>query len=248
MYEFELVDENGMEIEVSPREALGETSGNQRLNPGQPFSWDKQTTQLLVERYMHLKDAFRDPKIKKKKLWDEIKQTFTSKGHNVTEEILDRKWRNMKKTYTGIKDNIRKTGRGRIHWEYYNQFDEIYRDDKTVNLPRTLSSAPVSVIQKGPGINPDSIKEPVQIIEEPQPSIAATPQIEKQKDNITLTPKSTKMDSKSGMFYLRKKLAEIETARVNEIKLLREALERHNEIQERRNEILENFFNSSKKQ
>lgn len=32
----------------------------------QPFAWDKHTTQLLVEQYMHLKDAFRDPKVKKK--------------------------------------------------------------------------------------------------------------------------------------------------------------------------------------
>lgn len=88
----------------------------------------------------------------------------------------------MKKTYTGIKDNIRKTGRGRIHWEYYHQFDEIYREDKTVNLPQTISAA-VSVIQKFP-INLEPPKE--SSVDPPQPSRPATPQI--QKEAISLTP------------------------------------------------------------
>lgn len=147
------------------------------------FAWDKHTTQLLVERYMYLKDAFRDPKVKKKKLWAEIKNAFISKGHYVTEDILDRKWRNMKKTYTGIKDNIRKTGRGRIHWEYYHQFEDIYREDKTVNLPHTVTSTLVSEIQKFP-MNQEPLKEPS--TDPPHPSLPATPQI--QKEAISVTP------------------------------------------------------------
>lgn len=58
--------------------------------------------------------------------------------------------------------------------------------------------------------------------------------------------KSKKTDSKSGMYYLRKKLADIEEARVEEIRLLRHALERNNEIQEERNYILKELYDMQK--
>lgn len=55
------------------------------------------------------------------------------------------------------------------------------------------------------------------------------------------------MDSKSGMFYLRRRLADIEEARVKEIRLLRNALEKNNEIQEERNNILKELCEAQKK-
>lgn len=63
-------------------------------------------------------------------------------GYNVNEDILDRKMRNMKKSYRTIKDNNKKssTGRGRVHWEYYDTFEDIFRNDATINHGPTLSS------------------------------------------------------------------------------------------------------------
>lgn len=55
------------------------------------------------------------------------------------------------------------------------------------------------------------------------------------------------MDSKSGMFYLRRRLADIEEARVKEIRLLRNALEKNNQIQEERNNILKELCEAQKK-
>lgn len=50
--------------------------------------------------------------------------------------------RNMKKTYRTIKDNNKKTstGKGRISWEYFDVFEEIFEDDRTVNIGSSLSS------------------------------------------------------------------------------------------------------------
>lgn len=61
---------------------------------------------------------------------------------NLTEDILDRKLRNLKKTFRIIKDSNRKrsTGRGRITWEYYDIFEEIFLDDRTINFGPTISS------------------------------------------------------------------------------------------------------------
>ncbi|XP_018405525.1 PREDICTED: uncharacterized protein LOC108781907 [Cyphomyrmex costatus] len=73
---------------------------------------------------------------------------MSNKGYNVDEDTLDRKMRNMKKTYRTIKDNNKKssTGRGRIHWEYYDTFEEIFRNDATINHGPTLSSMPSTSI------------------------------------------------------------------------------------------------------
>lgn len=76
-------------------------------------------------------------------MWAVIRQNFSKEGHlNVTDDILDRKFRNLKKTYMTIKDNNKKTstGRGRINWEYFDLFEEIFENDQTVNLGRTISS------------------------------------------------------------------------------------------------------------
>jgi len=91
--------------------------------------------------FQERKEKFRDPKVKKKSLWTEIANEF--RKHNyacVTEDILDRKMRNMKKTYRTIKDNQKLSGRGRITWEYFETFENIFFDDKTMNIGPTLSS------------------------------------------------------------------------------------------------------------
>ena len=54
---------------------------------------------------------------------------------------------NMKKTYRTIKDNNNKTttGRGRVNWKYFNAFENIFTEDKTINFVPTISSyTPVS--------------------------------------------------------------------------------------------------------
>lgn len=91
--------------------------------------------------YLGRVESFRDPKIKKRDLWNAIAEVFLRKGYQITWAALDRKWRNLKKTYTTIKDNSRKTGRGRMTWEYLDVFDEIYIRDETINLPPTISSS-----------------------------------------------------------------------------------------------------------
>jgi len=38
----------------------------------------------------------------------------------------------MKTTYRTIKDNQKLSGRGRITWEYFETFENIFFDDKTI--------------------------------------------------------------------------------------------------------------------
>ncbi|XP_076666302.1 uncharacterized protein LOC143367918, partial [Andrena cerasifolii] len=105
------------------------------------------TTRLLLQCYRERLLSFRNPTIKKKGLWTEIVDIFQKYGNTVTVDILDRKMRNMKKTYRTIKGNNNKTttGRGRVKWEYFNAFENIFTKDKTINFGPTISShTPVS--------------------------------------------------------------------------------------------------------
>ncbi|KAF5272343.1 hypothetical protein FQR65_LT17457 [Abscondita terminalis] len=74
------------------------------------FNWSRNVILLLVDQYKKNIDKFRDPKIKKKSIWSTIVRAFHAHNYKVTEDILDRKWRNMKKTYVNIKDSIKSTG------------------------------------------------------------------------------------------------------------------------------------------
>ncbi|KYN19765.1 hypothetical protein ALC57_07918, partial [Trachymyrmex cornetzi] len=105
-------------------------------------------TKLFLQAYFERKEQFRDPKVRKKSLWTQICNVMSNKGYNVDEDTVDRKMRNLKKTYRTIKDNNKKssTGRGRIHWDYYDTFEEIFRNDATINHGPSLSSMPSTSI------------------------------------------------------------------------------------------------------
>ncbi|KAK4883389.1 hypothetical protein RN001_006708 [Aquatica leii] len=138
---------------------------------GQEFSWTRNSTLLLIANYEKLATNFRNPKTKKKDLWVQTKLNFAEYGHIVTEEILDRKCRNLKKTFTSIKDNIKRTGRGQISWEHFYAFDAIYKEDRTINVPKTISSVlqarrsatpePVAVASAGTSQTP--ITAPIEV-------------------------------------------------------------------------------------
>lgn len=106
------------------------------------FAWTNKTTKLLLQKYYERKDNFRNPKIKKKLLWMEIIKEFKTIGYNVNEDLLDRKMRNLKQSYKSIKNNNKKTstGRGRLTWEWYDTMEDIFKEDRTINVGPTLSS------------------------------------------------------------------------------------------------------------
>jgi len=115
-----------------------------------------------LEEYDKRKDKFRNPSIKKKKLlWNEIKHEFSKHNYTLTNEILDKKFRNLKKTYLKIHDNNKKTstGKGTIKWEYYNAFSNIFYNDKTISTNHALSSMTV-MTENAETINPEVLDLP----------------------------------------------------------------------------------------
>lgn len=76
-------------------------------------------------------------------MWKEIAQAMRKYGYvGVDEDMLDRKMRNMRRSYKMIKENNNRssTGRGRVCWQYYDIFEDIFCDDRTINHSSTLQS------------------------------------------------------------------------------------------------------------
>nr|CAI5836733.1 unnamed protein product [Callosobruchus analis] len=70
-------------------------------------------------------------------LWQQIVAVFTKHNYKVTEEMLDKKFRNLKQTFMRIRDNQnikRRTGRANVTWKFYNNMCEIFLVDKTSNV------------------------------------------------------------------------------------------------------------------
>lgn len=101
------------------------------------FLWNDKNTLLLLEEYNIRKEKFRNPKIKKRNMWHEIVEAFSKHKYCVSEDILDKKFRNLKQTFMRIRDNQntkKRTGKGNITWKFYELMCEIFAMDKTVNI------------------------------------------------------------------------------------------------------------------
>lgn len=94
------------------------------------WHWNAKSTKLLVELYFERRYRFRDPKTRKRALWTEIVDDMERAGYKgINEDICDRKWRNMKKTYRTCRETLKKNGRKRVGWEYFDTFDEMFQNE-----------------------------------------------------------------------------------------------------------------------
>ncbi|KAF5299049.1 hypothetical protein FQA39_LY11595 [Lamprigera yunnana] len=175
------------------------------------FIWTNKSVLFLLDEYEKRITKFRDPTVKKKNLWFEISEEMKKKGYIVHPELIDRKVRNMRSTYTKIVDNNNKkeaTGTGRITWEYFKRFEQIFTTNETI-IP--LSS-------------------PKQVVENNGYTKKTVPKQSSKSSNLRPST-STK---KKRLENFRRRQLEIEADKVNEIRNIRHQLERYNDIQERK--------------
>ncbi|PSN36180.1 hypothetical protein C0J52_12902 [Blattella germanica] len=112
-------------------------------NSMEKFVWSRPMVLTLIEEYKKVEHEFRDSNIKKKHIWRKIAQILTEKGYpNVTEDMCDKKWRNLKKTFKEIYIGQRGTPL-RTRWGFYNAVEEIFSKD-----PNIVSAASVAVSTK----------------------------------------------------------------------------------------------------
>ncbi|XP_050516598.1 uncharacterized protein LOC126891464 [Diabrotica virgifera virgifera] len=182
----------------------------------------------------------------------------------------------MKQTHKTIKDNKdkKRTGRGQVSWEYFDIMEDIFGEDKTINIGHTISSmieetvppslnipttstgirdilSPIDIAQPGTSSTSVEALQPslFQEVSTPTTLIAETPkealqpslfqEVSTPTTLIAETPNKKSKAQKGRIIYgLRREQLIVERERVKEIKLLREAVEKSNKIQEERNELL----------
>ncbi|XP_036325481.1 uncharacterized protein LOC118738675 [Rhagoletis pomonella] len=141
----------------------------------------------------------------------------------------------MKTTYKTIKDNNNKnsTGRGRITWEYFDVFEEIFSSDRTVNCGPVASSMAVSDVadQLNSSVMSSSTSyippSPVSIDEDEPPH---------------KTKKTNAAKSMHSLYYMRKKMIEAEERKAAASEELNRVLTETKKLLHERNELLRRFL------
>ncbi|XP_030749429.1 uncharacterized protein LOC115877416 [Sitophilus oryzae] len=208
------------------------------------FKWTKQTTLLLLNLYKEKNYLFRNSKIKNKDIWLEILREFQERGYwSITIEILDRKMRNLKKTYKDNKDKKNKTGESCITWEYFDIMDEIFFNDKTINPTSTIST--IEVAQNPNAVHSNlEVGLGVKILKniENNSENNQKPTLPKTTEEKKINKGKTSSTRVKHLYDYRKKIQEIENQRLEEVKKLRGAIEQNNVIQQERNDILKRLL------
>ncbi|XP_063701386.1 uncharacterized protein LOC134831561 [Culicoides brevitarsis] len=93
------------------------------------FHWNHESTSLLLQEYLERLSSFRDPKARKKELWDEIRDIFEENGFKISSDLLDRKFRSLRNRFLELQSshNSDKTA-----WSYYKSFEKICENQNQV--------------------------------------------------------------------------------------------------------------------
>nr|CAI5844268.1 unnamed protein product [Callosobruchus analis] len=226
--------------------------------------WNDQMILLLLEEYRRLRDSFRNPKIKKRTLWQQIVAVFTKHNYKVTEEMLDKKFRKLKQTFMRIRDNQnikRRTGRANIFLVDKTSNVEVKIIESALpkqNIPKHIVKADSqtltsTIVHEGPGtsgeLTPSAKKVKIDFMLSSPTSDGAGPSgVVKDHTERCTTPATTPQSSKrkrKGLLQHRHDLLKLEQQKVTEISLLRQSLDKNNqlmqvlvEIAQERNKLL----------
>lgn len=225
------------------------------LNNILDFLWNDKITLLLLEEYNIRKEKFRNPKIKKRTMWQEIVHVFSKHNYCINEDILDKKFRNLKQTFMRIRDNQntkRRTGKGNIKWKFYNIMCEIFAVDKTVNVvinpiesfipqkearlsttecvdSRTYTNAKTELVKLDVSMT-ESMTNSSSTHKEASSLTLGDKFIKHQDDVTPNTTPTTSKKTRKGLLLYRQELLKTEKQRVSEISNLRRSLNENNEL------------------
>lgn len=94
--------------------------------------WSHPAILLLIELYRKYRTQFKSAK-HVKNVWQKIATDMNSEGREVTWQLCEKKFRNMKGTYKDIKDHHRQSGRGRKKWPYFEVFSELLGTEPAIS-------------------------------------------------------------------------------------------------------------------
>lgn len=189
--------------------------------------WSTKETKLLLRLYLKYKRDFRERHKKRTEIWQHVVREFEQHGYKASYIMLDRKFRNMSRTYF----NIKRLGKDDDpNWEYFSAMDEIYSG--TLPEPRNITiryEEPPEEGESQPSLEikiEESEVSPSEILlDEPNFEELVSSHIKEEQQEIDME---------------RMKFVQVlEAERVEELRAIRIALEEANEIQRQRNTLLQ---------
>ncbi|KAK7507751.1 hypothetical protein BaRGS_00000716 [Batillaria attramentaria] len=134
--------------------------------------WSHENVLLLIELYRQHRHMFCRTTMKKKDVWRVISQELAKKGVNVSSDMAEKKFSNLKLRHKAIVDNNSATGRANWRWPYYDLMSEVLADDHSVTPPITVSSR--SGIKVNTSTEPATPQRPETQQAEPPATASAT--------------------------------------------------------------------------
>lgn len=106
--------------------------------------WTDNMVKLLISAY---KEKFSSSAYTKKKVWELISAKMGEFGYKKDGLKCDEKWRNLKKSYDKVKQELNKSGNKNISWAFYKDMEEIFCRDPHFEPVSTCSSSGVTTIR-----------------------------------------------------------------------------------------------------
>ena len=103
--------------------------------------WDDKSVRLLIEQYRQFKHLLKQPKTRKKEVFDKIAAKFKEASDVVvTGEQCLRNWFKLEGQFKKVEDNNKKTGSANKSWKFHDLMDEVIGDSPKVHPTYTFDT------------------------------------------------------------------------------------------------------------
>ncbi|KAL1488143.1 hypothetical protein ABEB36_015101 [Hypothenemus hampei] len=222
------------------------------MNDNRVFTWNHNDTLKLLDNFKKHRSKVGSLEIRNLKKLFEIISLELHKIHNidVSPSNVENRWRVLERNYKKFVDNNKKTGRGRVTFDYAKEMEEILGKKKNIHPPLLLSSDTIDhMIETSskklnliPAIGEEMLnEEELHGTEEPSTSssdtaIASEVSVKNSRSSRLKTGRITK--SKFDKIHYQKEKLDILKKYYDEKKRRNNLLEKRNSLIEERNVLM----------
>ncbi|KAF5294888.1 hypothetical protein FQR65_LT10686 [Abscondita terminalis] len=126
------------------------TSTNDSVNndterKGNENEWKPDAVLLLISKYKDNKTELEKKNSVKKHIWKRITDEINEFGYAYTWDQIQNKWKSLIRTYKNVRDNNNESGRNRKTWQFFNELDELFAKNPTIEPPVFMHNGNVIV-------------------------------------------------------------------------------------------------------
>lgn len=118
------------------------------LQENHPFIWPTEATKLLITTYSNEKWKLQSPDFRKKNVQLSVTETLNIHGYKVTKEQVENKWKSLNGNYKTTKDRNKMSGAQKHYCQFYEELDQVLREDPDFEPLATASNTTGLVIRQ----------------------------------------------------------------------------------------------------